>query len=167
MKIVWFRIDDRFVHGQVTVAWTKISNANTIWVVNDSIAKNPVLKQLQISLAPPGTAVEVFTVDDAIKKLQEETNASDNKRVLLIVSNPIDALKLIEAGAKVEFINVGQMAWKRGREKIDKTVSVTPEEAAACKKIAEMGVKLLYQQLPDFPPKPEDFIEKLKKKGLI
>ena len=167
MKIVLLRVDDRYVHGQVTAAWSRISNANEIWVVNDAVAKNPIIKQLQKSLAPPGTVVEVYTIDEAIKKIQEEQGKEDGRRVLILVANAVDALKLVEGGADVKEINMGQMAMRAGRIHVTKTVSVSKEDIEAVKKLAEKGIWIYYQQLPDFPSKPQDFIKILKDKKLL
>jgi len=166
MKIVLLIVDDRYVHGQVTAAWVRIANANVIWVVNDSVAKNPVISKLQVTLAPPGTTVEVYTIEDAIKKIQEEQGKNDGKRVLVLVANPVDAWKLIEAGAQIDSVNMGQMAWRSGRQQVSRTVSVGPEDVEAVKKIVEKGIRVYYQQLPDFPPKPQDFVKILQEKGL-
>ncbi len=167
MKIALLRVDDRYVHGQVTAAWVKLANANEIWVANDAVAKNPVIKQLQKSLAPPGSNVEVYTIEEAIKKIQEEQGKNDNKRVLILVANCVDALKLIEEGAKVDSVNLGQMAFRQGRTQIAKTASVSPEDVEAIKKMVEMGVKVWYQQLPDFPSRPQDVMKLLKDKKLL
>jgi len=167
MKIALLRVDDRYVHGQVTAAWVRIANANEIWVVNDSVAKNPVIKQLQKSLAPPGTNVEVYTIDEAINRIKEEQGKSDNKRVLILVANCVDALKLVEGGAKVESINLGQMAFRQGRKQIAKTASVSPDDVEAIKKLVDMGINVWYQQLPDFPSRPQDVMKLLKDKKLI
>ncbi|MGQ4892541.1 MAG: PTS system mannose/fructose/N-acetylgalactosamine-transporter subunit IIB [Candidatus Njordarchaeia archaeon] len=167
MKITHMRVDDRYVHGQVTAAWMKIANANVIWVVNDSVAKNPMIKSLQISLAPPGSKVEVYTIDEAIEKIKNEQGKNDGIRVLVLVANPVDALKLIEAGAEVDKLNMGQMSYRKGRTKIEKTLALAPEDIEAVKKIMEKGIWVYYQQLPDFPSKPVDFQKILKDKGLL
>ena len=67
---IFIRIDDRFIHGQVTAAWIKKIRSLSVWVVNDKIASNPVLKQLQLTLAPPGIQVDVLNIKDAAEKLK-------------------------------------------------------------------------------------------------
>lgn len=158
---IFIRIDDRFIHGQVTAAWTKKFEANAIWVVNDKIAGNPALKQLQIMLAPPGVSVEVLKVEEAAAKAR---NVGNNTRVLMLFENPIDVLAFIEkSGVKVDWILAGQMGYRAGRVKVEKTFDVGPEEHKALLRLLDMGIKVYYQQLPDFPPKPVDLEEKLRK----
>ncbi len=158
---LFIRIDDRFIHGQVTAAWTKKFNATSIWVVNDKIAGNPALKQLQLVLAPPGIHVEVLKIEEAAAKVK---NALNQHRILALFENPIDVLKFVESsGLKPSFVLLGQMGFKPGRVKIEKTFDINAEEHKALLKLLDMGVKLYYQQLPDFPPKPVDMEEKLRK----
>ena len=59
------------------------------------------------------------------------------------------------------------MAFRQGRVQIAKTASVSPEDVEAIKKMVEMGVNVWYQQLPDFPSRPQDVMKLLKDKKLI
>lgn len=165
MKITWLRIDDRFIHGQITAAWLNHTSSNTVWVVNDTVAQKPVLKQLQLTLAPPGVKVEVLTIREAIEKINRNEGCSD--RVLILVASPRDALELVRGGAKIDLINVGQMGWKTGKVKVEKTVNVSKEDIEAFIELNRLGIKLMYQQLPDFPPKPIDLMQRLKEAKLV
>ncbi|NAZ24594.1 MAG: PTS transporter subunit IIB [Thermofilum sp.] len=154
------RIDDRFIHGQVTAAWTKKFGANSIWVVNDKIASNPALKQLQVMLAPPGIAVEVLKVEEAAIKIK---NVNNTLKILMLFENPVDVLAFIEkSGINIEWVLLGQMGYRAGRVKVEKTFDIGPEDQKALLKLLDMGIKLYYQQLPDFPPKPLDMAEKIR-----
>ncbi|MEZ0346193.1 MAG: PTS sugar transporter subunit IIB [Infirmifilum sp.] len=157
---IFIRIDDRFIHGQVTAAWTKKFGATSIWVVNDKIASNPALKQLQIMLAPPGISVAVLKVDEAAQKAKSMNNS---EKVLLLFENPVDVANFLEkSGVRVEYVLLGQMGYRAGRVKIEKTFDIGPDDHKALLRILDMGVKLYYQQLPDFPPKPVDMEEKIR-----
>ncbi|MDT7889274.1 MAG: PTS sugar transporter subunit IIB [Desulfurococcales archaeon] len=156
---IFIRIDDRFIHGQVTAAWIKKIGSLSVWVVNDKIASNPVLKQLQLTLAPPGIQVDVLNIKDAAEKLK---NAEILGKTLILVEKPQDVLALLDmAEATVEFINLGQMGWKEGRVRVEKTLNIGGEDKKALLELLSRGIKLLYQQLPDFPPKPIDLGKKI------
>jgi len=157
---IFIRIDDRFIHGQVTAAWTKKFGATAIWVVNDKIAGNPALKQLQIMLAPPGVSVAVLKVEEAAEKVK---GLKSTEKVLMLFENPVDVLSFLEkSGIKVDSILLGQMGYRAGRVKIEKTFDIGPEDHKALLRLLDMGVKLYYQQLPDFPPKPVDMEQKIR-----
>jgi len=53
IMLVHFRIDDRLIHGQVTVAWSKHINAQRIVVANDDAAKDDIQKSLLPLAARP------------------------------------------------------------------------------------------------------------------
>lgn len=165
MPVVLLRIDDRYIHGQVTSKWMQRLNAQGIWVVSDALGKNPFLKSLQESLAPPGSIVKISSVDEALDEC--ESIAQGNERFIILVASPNDALTLIKNGIKVDHINVGQMGFKHGKKQVTKTVSVDANDVKAFKELVELGVRLEYQQLPDFPAKPEDFEAKLREMKLL
>lgn len=113
-----------------------------------------MLKQLQLTLAPPGIQVDVLNIKDAAEKLK---NAEIPGKTLILVEKPQDVLALLDmAEATVEFINLGQMGWKEGRVRVEKTLNIGGEDKKALLELLSRGIKLLYQQLPDFPPKPID-----------
>ncbi|EBU4617970.1 PTS N-acetylgalactosamine transporter subunit IIB, partial [Salmonella enterica] len=40
-NIVWTRIDERLLHGQIRITWGKHTEANLILVANDEAAEGP------------------------------------------------------------------------------------------------------------------------------
>ena len=40
-NIVWTRIDERLLHGQIRITWGKHTEANLILVANDDAAEGP------------------------------------------------------------------------------------------------------------------------------
>ncbi len=165
MPVVFLRIDDRYIHGQVTSMWMQTVNGQAIWIASDALAKNPFLKSLQESLAPPGTKVEISSMGEAKNHIKTMANRSD--RIVLLVANPTDALELIKSGLKIDCINVGQIGFKDGDTHVERTVSVGADDVEACKELIKMGVRLEYQQLPHEPANPKDFEASLKKANLI
>ncbi|MEM4947202.1 MAG: PTS sugar transporter subunit IIB [Thermosphaera sp.] len=166
MTIKLIRIDDRYIHGQVTIGWVRHYNINEIWVVDDKIARNPILKELQIALAPPNTTVRVFHVQEAIDELRKGSGDRPDVNIMIIVSNANDCLKVIkESGLKINWVNAGQSAWRQGRVIVVKNYAVDPAEINAFKEMREMGIKVIYQMLPD--EQPQDFYQLLQKKGIL
>jgi len=165
MPVVLLRVDDRYIHGQITAKWMQRVNGQAIWVVSDALGKNPVLKSLQESLAPPGSKVKISSVNEALKECASVDKGDE--RVVLLVASPEDALTVMKNGIGVDHVNVGQMGFKHGKKQVSKTVSVDANDVKAFKEIIKMGVRLEYQQLPDFPQKPVDFEATLKEMKLI
>nr|MDO8099236.1 PTS sugar transporter subunit IIB [Candidatus Njordarchaeota archaeon] len=147
MPIVLFRIDDRLIHGQITVAWSKISNPDTIAVVSDRVASDETQRSALELAAPVGVDVMIYSISQAIKELGPKSSKC-KKRVFIIVPRPEDALKLVEGGVEVKSINVGQMGFTKGKKQISKTLSVDDKDVKAFRKLLSKGVEIEHRQLP-------------------
>ena len=63
--MLWVRVDNRLVHGQVIETWLPYTNAPYLLVVNDELAADP-LRQTIISLAVPARiTLRVLQVKEA------------------------------------------------------------------------------------------------------
>ncbi len=52
MEILFTRIDDRLVHGQVTTTWLRQYKCNSIFIIDDEVAVNPLLKKILKATVP-------------------------------------------------------------------------------------------------------------------
>ncbi len=147
LPIVLARIDDRLIHGQITVSWSKVSNPDVIAIVDDRVASNEIQRSTLELATPIGIELMVLGVDEGIKELGP-TSAKSRKKVFLIVPTPEDILRLISGGVEVKSINVGQMGFKEGKKRISKTVSVEKEDIEAFRKLRLLGIQLEQRQLP-------------------
>ena len=65
--IIQIRVDDRLIHGQIAVVWSKQFNTTHMVVANDKAAVNEV-QQMALKMATPaGIKVLIRSVDDSIK----------------------------------------------------------------------------------------------------
>jgi mannose/fructose/N-acetylgalactosamine-specific phosphotransferase system component IIB len=143
MKIAMVRVDERLIHGQVTMGYVRTTGANLVLAVNDAVAQDAMQKNLMKLAAPPGVDVEVLSLDDAWRKMEED--AWPRKNILLMIRNPVDLLRLIEKGFITEVVNIGGVRTPGASIKLTKEVSATEEELDAWKKLDEMGCKLEVQ----------------------
>ena len=146
MKIAMVRVDERLIHGQITMNWTHTVGANLILCVNDEVAGNNFQKNLMKMAAPAGAKVEIETVDSAAEKLNAQ--AWPNASILLLVRNPIDLLKLVKKGLSIEKANIGGVRTPGATIKLDKVVLATPAELEAWKELDQTGIRLEIQFLP-------------------
>ncbi len=143
MKIALVRIDERLIHGQVTLGWSRTVSANLILAVNDLVAKDTFQKKMMMMAAPVGATIEIYSVDEFIEKFN--ANAWPNATILLLLRNPIDMVRLIEKGIQVHKINVGGVRSQGATIKLTKEVSATPEELVAWKKLDQDGIRIEVQ----------------------
>jgi mannose/fructose/N-acetylgalactosamine-specific phosphotransferase system component IIB len=146
MKIALIRIDERLIHGQVTMGWARVSSANLILAVNDVVAKDQFQKKLMMMAAPVGVTIEIYSVDEVVEKLN--ANTWPNATILILLRNPIDMVRLTEMGITVNKVNVGGVRSPGTTVKLTKEVSATPEEMVAWKKLDEMGIRIEVQWVP-------------------
>jgi mannose/fructose/N-acetylgalactosamine-specific phosphotransferase system component IIB len=150
LPVILARIDDRLIHGQVTVAWGGWLEPDRMILVNDEIATSEWRRELYAEADSLGAAVSVLTKSDFLKEL--EKGRWDDERVILIVESPADMLDLIVGGLVIESVNVGGMHFSPGRREVLSYVYVNDEDIAAMRSIVERGVGLTAQDVPQTQP---------------
>lgn len=145
--ITLFRIDDRLIHGQVAMAWSRFSQADIIIAVDDKAANNKVQKMALLMAKPAG--VDARIVDT--KNFLDTFNKFKNKKVMLVVGNVFEAKKVIDdINNDVQFeINLGNLKSSENKEKISDSVYVTPTEKDILNQIKKMGNKIFIQGTPN------------------
>ncbi|GEM_PF-246432 len=185
MPVIHLRIDNRLIHGQATASWVGHLKPDHILVVNDQVARDPILsklysqalqaRKLQTTLyyqvqkplfsnIPPQVETSVLEIDKAAEYL--ETEKGKREKVMVIARFPSDALALIEKGLNPEEIIVGNQIIIRGTRpvRINRFIWVTPEQAEIYRSIAQKGYSLKIKIMP--LEKGKDLLKALEEKGL-
>lgn len=145
-EIVFTRIDDRLIHGQVITGWLRHSGANRILIVDDLVAKDSFMLGILEMAAPPGINVVALTTEDAITKLKSD-DWSD--KVLILTKTPKPVLDMVNADIPIHHLNVGGMGFKTNRKKIYRNIQATEEEVSDLKTLQEKGVKVEFRVVID------------------
>lgn len=143
------RIDDRLIHGQVALVWSKYLEVDRIIVVNEGAAKNPTIKATLKMAAPEDVKVAVLSVEKGLEILRDER--SQSLKILVVVDNPKDAavlVKNIEHANKVNFGNYGKLSSCEDKKKINNNVFLTSDDKNLIAEMAENGAEVFYQLLP-------------------
>lgn len=144
--IVFCRIDDRLIHGQVVTTWVNVKNIESIIVVNDKVANDKVQKNILTMAAPQGIKVHAFGVEQFANIYKKQPI---NKRTMLLFTNSIDVNNLVNLGVEITELNIGGMRFLEGRKQLTKALSVTPEEEQAFKELVDKGVDVTIQMVPN------------------
>ena len=145
--ICWARVDDRLIHGQVAVAWRQHLRYEEIWIVDDGVAKDPLLQEALSLATPLDLPVCAYSLEQASQALQDPPS----QRVLLLFRHPQAALALVERGIPLAQLNVGSQAPSPGSVRVFKSISLNARHAAALDALAEQGVCITFQLTPDDP----------------
>lgn len=163
MPVKHMRIDNRLIHGQVTVAWVGTVGANHLIVANDEVAADE-FQRLLLPQAARGVRTSVLSIDDTVAHCAAPDAAGES--IMILAKFPGDALRLLEGGLKADEVNVGNQAPKPGTKftMVTRSIAVTEQDAKDYRRIAELAGGLRCQMMPN--DKADDFLRLLTKKKL-
>lgn len=145
MAFVLVRIDDRLIHGQVSMAWGAALEPDRIVLANDDVASTEWKCDLYCDFDALGAAISVLSLDGFLEAVREGRWADE--RVLLVVGSPRDLLALLDGGLDVPEANVGGLHGETKRE-ILPYVFVDDDDVRALLEIQGRGTKLTAQDVP-------------------
>ncbi|MBO0453724.1 MULTISPECIES: PTS sugar transporter subunit IIB [Enterococcus] len=146
---MFFRIDDRLVHGQVVTAWIKQLGAKRIVVIDDLAASNPIISKALTMATPKHVELVIKKVDEAVQCVNDY---SEND-TLFITKAPVSAKQVIEANNQYDWkLNVGNIGMAPGRKKYAQTVHLDEENYQAIDTLkCKDCVEVFMQTVPGQP----------------
>ena len=145
-NIVYSRVDDRLVHGQVMTAWVQTTGANCVVIVDDKVAKDTFLQMVMKQSMPGKIKLEVLTIEQAVTYL---TKDDPKLKLFILVKTPNVVLDLVEKGVAFRSLGVGGMGAKPERSTLYRNISASEDEKAALVKLQEKGLDVFFQVTPD------------------
>jgi mannose/fructose/N-acetylgalactosamine-specific phosphotransferase system component IIB len=156
MPISLLRVDERLIHGQVTLGWgTQLRPARYL-VVDDALAGSAWEQDLHRLGSPPGVEVLFLCVGEALARLAALLEA-DEVTVLLTRDLPTMA-RLGEGGALAgREVNLGGIHEAPGRERVLPYLALGDPELAAIEQLQSDGARVIARDLPGAIPVPVGF----------
>jgi mannose/fructose/N-acetylgalactosamine-specific phosphotransferase system component IIB len=146
MPIILYRVDERLIHGQVVVGWSRSLQLERIVLANDQVAANPWERELYLACVPPEIKATILSVYDAATRIAE--NGFEGEKTLVLVDSPFDILRMLDQGVTINAVNVGGVHSKSDRTKILPYLYLSEEEIFAFKKIMAAGIRCECQDVP-------------------
>ena len=153
------RLDERLIHGQIAIKWSRHTGVDRIIVANDAAAENSVIQKSLMMAAPATCKTAIITVDKAIE-MMKNPKAADHK-ILMLVNNPDDLLKILtnieEKPETVNIGNYGRIAPKRNgevRPTYRLNLYLYDDEKETLKKVLDLGYNTIYQTTPEETAEP-------------
>ena len=165
-KIAALRVDDRLIHGQVAMTWTRQLKVDGIVVANDDAAGDNTQKMALKMAVPAGIKSLIKPVDEAIRVLNDPRAAK--MRILVLTRTVKDALRVRKQVGEIEFLNIGNTGRFDGIDASEKqllspTIMLTDEEVQNLRELVKIDPKTCMQQVPNDEQKlVKDVIDKLK-----
>jgi mannose/fructose/N-acetylgalactosamine-specific phosphotransferase system component IIB len=145
MPLILARIDDRLIHGQVILGWSRVLKPDRIAVANDRVARSAWERNVFAASVPPPTKVSFSTLDEAAVELMNSTAAEN---VMMLFESVGDVYAMVEKGVPLAEVNVGGLHFREGTRELLPFVFVSDEDRTLLGRLAQRGVKLLAQDLP-------------------
>ncbi|HFU4009557.1 TPA: PTS system mannose/fructose/N-acetylgalactosamine-transporter subunit IIB [Streptococcus suis] len=141
------RIDERLIHGQVMLTLSQREGVNSIFVVDDVVAKDKFMKDLYKSAGSrTGQKTIVVSVNKA-KEYWDKYTFKDYSPIL--ICKTVDVIyELVTHGVPMKELNLGGIAQKAPTDKqVTKTVYLNENDAKKLKELNEKyGVENIYFQ---------------------
>ncbi|MGL5042942.1 MAG: PTS system mannose/fructose/N-acetylgalactosamine-transporter subunit IIB [Culicoidibacterales bacterium] len=148
MAIVFIRIDDRIIHGQIVTRWAMENPCDGILAVNDEAANSAVLKSALKSASTTKTLI--YTLEQFQAKIKQACESE--KKYFLITKDPKTLLALLkhpDMNPVNKSVNVGPQSAKAGTININMNADILPAEADAFDQISQLGYDIEFRLVPD------------------
>lgn len=151
------RIDDRYIHGQIGVSWAGYLQISDVLIANDALVKDPLACTMQ-KLSVPNLRVIIKDVDSAAKLLVS-LSEHQLKKLLLIVNNPGDLVRIIDAGFPISSVNIGHTKPGEGKKEVVQYLNIGESDLEDFKTLQSKGVKINFQLVPSHKKIDIDFFK--------
>ena len=82
-EIKLFRIDSRLIHGQIITKWLKVTQADKIVVVDETLAADDFMKEIYVAAVPKGISVDIYDTDGAMEEWERNRFGEGMWRLVL------------------------------------------------------------------------------------
>lgn len=79
------RLDERLIHGQVAIKWSRHTSVNRIVVIDDDAANNPIIQKSLMMAAPNTVKVAIKGIEAGIKLLNDPR--CEEMKILVVTGN--------------------------------------------------------------------------------
>ncbi|SEH43618.1 MULTISPECIES: PTS system mannose/fructose/N-acetylgalactosamine-transporter subunit IIB [Atopobiaceae] len=144
------RVDDRLIHGQVALMWSKALGTKGIVVANDKAATSGMVSATLKMACPSSQRLLIKSVDDAIR-IAIDPRGKDMP-IFMLVDCVADALAVVRACpgviGEVNVANVGRFVAGE-KTSVLTSVELTEAEVAAARELCDCGVPVFHQVTPN------------------
>jgi PTS system mannose-specific IIB component/fructoselysine and glucoselysine-specific PTS system IIB component len=153
MPLSLFRVDDRFIHGQVVIGWGRPLGLGRIVLVDDAVATHEWEQDLYRMAVPAGIEVDFLSVEQAAGALARWRDAPTRTAVL---TGDLGTMARLHAAAPalVTRINLGGIHHQPGRTERLPYLYLSDSELNDLRALAADGTTITAQDLPTASPVP-------------
>ncbi|SDF47559.1 PTS sugar transporter subunit IIB [Desulfovibrio legallii] len=140
---MWFRVDNRLVHGQVIEAWLPYTGARHLVVANDELAADFLRQQIVALAVPQRVAVHFIPV----RELAATLNACGDESFVLFATCQ-DARRACDAGIVMEVLNMGNLHYGPEKLQILPNVALSAQDREDLRVLRQHLVQFDFRSVP-------------------
>ncbi|AWM74758.1 PTS system mannose/fructose/N-acetylgalactosamine-transporter subunit IIB [Lactobacillus kullabergensis] len=145
MGVVFCRIDDRLLHGQVVTTWLNVKQIEQVIIVDDNVANDKIQSNVLQMSVDSNIKLHIFSVNKFLKIVP---NSTITRRTMLLFASPIAVDKIVSSGFKIDKLNIGGVRSNGKRKQYAKAVFLTEDEKNALQNLLRQGVDIEIQMVP-------------------
>lgn len=160
------RVDERLIHGQVMVTLSQKSGVNSIFVVDEVVAKDPFMRDLYKNAGSRTGQKTIVVTPEKAKFYWDEYQFKDYNCILIAKTVKV-MYDLVKHGVPMKELNIGGIAQKDASKDllVTKSVYINKEDVDRLVEMKDKyGVENIYFQATPSAPKTElkDVVSKFK-----
>ncbi len=140
---MWFRVDNRLVHGQVIEAWLPYTGARHLVVANDELAAD-ILRQQIIELAVPQRVLTHFIPVDGLAF----TLGVCGENSFVLFANCQDARRANASGVIMETLNISNLHYGPEKTQVLPHVALSAKDRDDLRSMQQHLVQLDFRSVP-------------------
>jgi mannose/fructose/N-acetylgalactosamine-specific phosphotransferase system component IIB len=150
VAIVLCRVDERLIHGQVTVAWGGYLHPDRYVVVDDALAVSEWEREIYRLGVPPEAASDFFSVEEARTRLSEWRSSPEK---VFLLTRDLDHMCRLASERKLvgERISLGGIYHAPDRQEVLSYLYLSDRDRSRIALLLDEGADVVAQDLPTSP----------------
>lgn len=144
MPIIFARVDDRLIHGQIVQAWLPELNVDEILIPCSKERESCLNRGLLRLSLPYEYELTILNSHDCARYA-----AQSKRRIFLLMGTLKEFTDLIEDGLQIKSLNIGGMHFKEGAQKLGENVFLDDSDKRFLKIIRDLGITIETRAVPN------------------
>ena len=144
MPIIFARVDDRLIHGQVVQAWLPELNIDEVLIACPQGKKGTLNEGLLRLCLPYEYELEILEAPAAVRHA-----AQSKQRIFLLLENLEAFADLVKEGLQIKSVNIGGMHFKENAQKLAEHVFLDANDKRLLKLISDLGISVETRAVPN------------------
>lgn len=149
MTLIWTRVDQKLIHGQVSLGWVPYLSVNAMVVADADTFADAWTQKIMMMGLPPEIELTSFTPPELlVEALSDERFL--NRRVMVIFKDLEGALSALTAGLRLDLLNLGnQFSRRPGQDiRLSEAFFVCRNELDWLAEFQRSGLEVVIQSVP-------------------